>query len=350
MADRAMYPDGHGGYITEEEARERAAHTREGDFGGGIDDSDSNPEMDGGEGYRDSMGRGYGYGGRAAHDDSSGGSWRDGYGGSGGSYGAGGATGSDPNTWNDWSSGVPIVSWLLGQDADEANVRADRERRDRLGIASGLSEWMPSADDLAVNYEDEDYVGDRGAAGLTEGGRTARNHLAEWAEGGFTDADRAMMDAERRRSGMGARADREATLSAASARGMGGSGATLASMLGAGEAAADRSAGTEASMMGAAQQRQYQAVEAMNANDATDRGRTDDWTRYEADYERGLEGRNTGYHHDTAESRSRARGDAYQNLEDQAAMALGQYGDTRRPDDTSDEDAAGFIGGLLDEL
>lgn len=278
------------------------------------------------EGYRDAGGRGYG---EDTMGPGEGGGW--GWGGDtgGGGYGGGG----DPNSWNDWASGVPGLSWLLGQDADESRNAAERENALRMGLWNDLGNWAPSADDLMVNYRHE------GEIGPGEDSRMARDAFREWSEGGLTDADRAMMEDARRNSGRAARADREASLSALEARGMGGSGASLAAMLSAGEGAADRNASMDATMMGAAQQRQIGATNALSEFGAR-----------EDSYARGREGRNTEYDHRTAESTRDARQTAYENRERATAGATNQYGGTTGTDDDNDEAAVAGVGALLDEL
>ena len=250
--------------------------------------------------------------------------------GGGGSGGGGG----DTNTWNDWAEGVPILDWLTGQEQDAANSAADAERARHEGYWGSLVNDMPTEDELSVEYGNEDMISD-----TTAEGALARENWTDWAEGGFTDADRAMMDESRRRSGMTARADREANMSAMEARGMGGSGAELAGMLSAGEGAADRGASMDATMMGAAQQRQIGATGALA-----------DWASGETEYGRGREGRNTDRENRTRESASEAAQGAYENRERLVSGLDNQYGGGRHEDDDSDEAAAGFLGGIVEEI
>lgn len=257
----------------------------------------------------------------------------EGTGGAGGGGGGGGGGGVG-NTWNDWAAGVPILDWLTGEEQDQANAAADAERARHEGYWGSLVNDMPTEDELSVEYGNEGLVRD-----TTAEGALARSNWRDWAEGGFTDSDRAMMDESRRRAGMTARADREASLSALEARGMGGSGASLAASLSAGEGAADRGASMDAAMMGAVQQRQIGATGALA-----------DWASGETDYERGREGRNTDRENRTRESAAEAAQGAYENRERLVSGLDNQYGGGRREDDDSDEAAAGFLGGLFDEV
>lgn len=279
--------------------------------------TEANTSDDGWNPFGDRGEPGYGYGGGAG-------------GGSGG-YGGGGG---DANSWNDFSSGIPVLSWLLGQDQDEANSRAAADLARHEGYWGSLVGMMPTEDELSVEYRPEDYVGD-----TTREGALARGNWTDWAEGGFTDADLAMMEEARRREGRAARADREANLSALEARGMGGSGASLAAMLSAGEGAADRGAAMDATMMGAAQQRQIGATGALA-----------DWAAGETDYRRGREGRNTDRENRTRESAAEAAQRAHENRRDIVAGLDNQYSRSGAEDDDSDEAAAGFIEGLVSEL
>jgi len=252
-----------------------------------------------------------------------------------GGYGGGGG-GGGTSDFDRVSADIPIWGDLSGARARMARAGADAEAQRRAGILGDLAEFMPSEDELSAEYRHEGEIGP-GAESLQ-----ARDALAEWSEGGFTDTDRAMMDEQRRRAGMAARADREANMSALEARGMGGSGATLASMLSAGEGAADRGASVEASMMGAAQDRQYQATNALGA-----------WGAREDDYARGREGRNTTYDHSTAESAAEAAQQAHENRSEHTSFALG--GDPNAPnandeEDEADDAAGGLVSGIWNSL
>lgn len=242
-------------------------------------------------------------------------------------YGGGGVSDFDRT-----SADIPLWGDLSGARGRLARSEADREAARRAAILGDLAEFMPTEDELSVEYGNEDMIGP-GADSLR-----ARDAFAEWSEGGFTDADRAMMDESRRRAGMTARADREASLSALEARGMGGSGASLAASLAAGEGAADRGASMDASMMGAAQQRQYNATGALAEFGAR-----------EDDYSRGREGRNTDRENRTRESAAEAAQRAHENRSEYTSFALGGDPNARDPnaeEDEGDEAARGILSGL----
>lgn len=229
------------------------------------------------------------------------------------------------------SADIPIWGDLSGARGRAAAAAAEAERRRRSGVLGDLAEFMPSEDDLSVEYAGEGYVGD-----TTAEGALARGNWTDWAAGGLTDADRAMMEESRRESGRAARANREADLSALEARGMGGSGASLAAMLSAGEGAADRNAATDATMMGAAQQRQIGATDALG-----------EWAAGETGYRRDREGRNTDRENASRESASEAAQQAHENRQAHAGMSLGMspYGgrDPNAEEDEGDEAAGGLL-------
>lgn len=228
---------------------------------------------------------------------------------------------------------IPIIGDLSGSRARIARSEAERAARRRAAIIGDLAEFMPTEDELSVEYGNEDFIGD-----TTEEGALARGNWTEWAEGGFTDADRAMMDEARRSTGMAARADREASLSALEARGMGGSGSSLAASLSAGEGAASRNASMDAAMMGAAQQRQIGAT-----------GDLADWAAGETEYGRGREGRNTDRENRTRESAAEAAQRAHENRSELTSFELGGDPNARNPneeEDEADETASGILSGL----
>lgn len=325
MADRVIYGAGGADEESEAERRRRGAHTPSDSFARDEygDITEPNPEDDGAEGYRDAAGRRYGYNNEAEY-----GNYNDG---GDGTYGVGELSDFDRDL-----EGIALLGDLSGANARAARRDAEIERRRRAAALGELAEFMPNANDLAVTYAMEDSVGD-----TTAEGEMARSNWREWAAGGLTDTDRAMMEDARRSSGRAARADREATMSAMEARGMGGSGAEMAGMLAAGEGAADRNASMDANMMGAAQQRQIAATDSLA-----------DWAGGETSYARGLEGRNTDRENMTRESRSEARQQAHENRAAHTAMSIGMnpYGgrDPNAEEDESDEAVGGLMSGIAD--
>lgn len=279
--------------------------------------------------------------------------------------------------YDETASQIPIWSFLDGSQSRIGAAQAEAESRRNQAYWEGLGEWMPSADDLAVDYEQEGYVGGPESSEL--GGARADNRaidaqmgalqqMQEWGRGGATDADRAMSDMFQRRQGQMARSDREAAMQQAQARGMGGSGLSFLSQQQAGEAAAGRQADFQAQQMQAIQQRALQAMQSAGAlgsqargqsfgEDSTRRSAIDDFNRWNTDYARGREGRNTDRRNQTRESRSNARQTAYGNRERAVAGATNQYSTdaSRRAnqgarDDASDASAAAVVGGVIEGL
>lgn len=271
------------------------------------------------------------------------------------------------------SADIPIWGWLSGASARRDAAEGDREARRNEEMWNQLAGYMPSADDLAVDYAMEDYIGGGDSEWLGEsdedalGGRAMEDSLAsltEWSRGGFTDTDRAMMDENARMEALRARGDREAALSALEARGMGGSGMDLMARMGADEAAAGRSSAANTSLLAAAQQRAYNAAGALGAagervatSDDARRDRLDAWGARETDYARSLEGRNTGRENETRESRANANQGAYENRERAVAGATNQYSTDvgrraaeGRREDESDQALGGLVGTILENI
>jgi hypothetical protein len=269
------------------------------------------------------------------------------------------------------SQNIPIWDWLSGADANAAAAAAQAEADINREYWEGLVPYMPDSGTLTADYDEEDYIAGPGSEWATDtaenaAGRAAMgesmDQLGTWAEGGFTSTDMAMMDENRRREGMSARADREAALSALEARGMGGSGANLASMLSANEGAAARGTAAETSILAAAQNRQLQATRdrasvAGASRDASARetaGR-EAYNSGESEYRRGLEGRNTGTRNREEDTRIAAEQNAYGNREravagitNQYATDVGSRAASAAAETEADRSLAGAIGGLLD--
>lgn len=268
---------------------------------------------------------------------------------------------------------IPLYSSVSGASARLAAERGRREEARNRSYWESLTDYMPTADDLAVDYAGEDYIGGGPSAWgtLSQEDQDARAAMTDalgefgrWSRGGFTDTDRAMMDENARREAMRARGDREAALAAMEARGMGGGGMDLVSRMSADEAAAGRASAANTSMMAAAQARQMEAARAM-AETGRMLGESDDrrtsaldaWNARETDYARGLEGRNTERENRGRESRANANQSAYENRERAVAGVTSQYStdvsrrerDADRSDEAND-DAMGFIGGILSSI
>ena len=268
---------------------------------------------------------------------------------------------------------------FLWGDISGANRRAaeaDREREQwlRQRYIDEASDYIPSADDLWVQYEQEGEIAgpERSEAagayadrGSVEAQQDALSYLQNvYREGGMTDADRARQTLARMQSGQASRASRDADLAALEARGMGGSGAALASRLGAQQGAAQSLAQQDALMMIEAQARGDRAAQSAGGLGSQMRGQSfsedyqrrsaaDDFNRYQTDYQRAREGRNTAYRNRTRESRAESRQQSYENRAGIAQMRTGQVPGTRDPSEVSDESndrTGGFLGGILSAL
>lgn len=264
---------------------------------------------------------------------------------------------------------------LIGDGArgEIARRRAEFEAARQRRAWENLAEAAPSAEELTARYNDETFVDGGPSAWAVEseeaetGRRGMEDALAamrEWSAGGFTEADRAMMDETARREGMVARADREAAMSALEARGMGGSGATAASMLAAGEGASARGSAMHTDMLAAAQQRQFDATRAMTdigsrmrGHDETRTGGLEAWRGDEADYARDYYDRAARRSDRERDNEADARQREYENWERATAGATNQYSTDvgsrdreRSIAEQNADDQANFIGGLLESI
>lgn len=345
---------GEGGQLEEQIAEEsrRRADSR--------DPESQRERMDRGE----ARGAGYGPGGYRGGSGA--------LGGGGGGYGGGGGGGGGVSDFDEASADIPVWGWLSGASArrDAANA-ADAEARNRA-IWGELADYMPTADDLAVEYEQEGFIGGperselgqaQADAGSITAQRDALRALQEvYQSGGMTAADRARQRMAQMETGRAMRANREADMAALQARGIGGGGADIASMLSAQSGGANALAMQDASMLQDAQRRALQAMQAsgqaagqmrgQSFDEAATRGSAvDDFNRWQTDYARGREGRNTGWRNRTRESRSEARETAYGMRERQASGMTNQYqGDQSRRlaegqrQDATNQATAGLIG------
>jgi hypothetical protein len=244
------------------------------------------------------------------------------------------------------SSQIPIWNWLDGSSARAAEAQARAEEQRNRDIWGGLADWAPSADDLAVEYEQEGDVAGPGRSELGDARadqtslraqHAALRQMQDWSRGDLTAADLAQRDAMQRGQAQMARGQREALMQQAQARGMGGSGMALLSAQQADESATARSADYDAQLQAMAQQRALQALQGAGSlssqmrgqsfgEDSTRRSAIDDFNRWQTDYQRGREQRNTGWRNQTRDSRSGARQQAYENRERAAAGMTNQYG------------------------
>jgi hypothetical protein len=270
--------------------------------------------------------------------------------------------------------GTFLLGDLGGSNARMAAYRRNRQEAEKQGWIDQAQGFVPSADDLWVQYEEEGSVdgpqrseladarADTGAVSAQMDALRALQNVYE--RGGMTDADRARQQLARMHTGQAVRGQRDADLNALEARGMGGSGAALAARLGGQQYGAQALAQQDAQMLVEAQRRALDAMSQAGSlgsqargqsfnESATRRTAADDFNRYQTDYQREREQRNTAYRNRTRESRAESRQGAYENRRDLAAMRTGQYAPTRDPNDVADdsnERTGGFLGGLLSTI
>jgi hypothetical protein len=299
-------------------------------------------------------------------------------GGTGGGSGGGGGGGDGQPDWlrdMDAATGdIPFVGNILGSAGRNAATAEERRRVENMGLWAGLMGRAPSADDLAVDYGEEGFIGGperselagAGAdAGSIEAQRSALQGLQDMGRG-LTSADMARMQMSQAEVGRQVRSAREADAAAMQARGLGGSGAELASMIGSQQSGADALWSRDAQAQVAAQQRALQAMQAQGSlssgmrgqsfeEDATRRGAADDFMRWQTDYARGREGRNTERRGRTAESRASSRQQAYENQERGVAGMTDQYGSDsqarsreRAEQRQGEKDTLALVGELFD--
>lgn len=271
-----------------------------------------------------------------------------------------------PSEEEEIMSRIPIIGGSIRSGIEEQNARADA-RRNR-GYWDDLATHAPSMEDLFLGYEFEEDIEGAGSewdpSRDTDEARRGRGAMDDalsamevWGEGGLTDTDRAMMDETARGEAMGARADREAALSALESRGMGGSGSSLAASLAAGEGAASRASSANTSMLAAAQQRQYTATRdaaalggTMRDADARERAGREAYNTGETAAARGRESRNTEIDNRGRERRGDMAQQQYENRERATAGITNQYSTDaagrRAAGDERDEDDASILGAI----
>jgi hypothetical protein len=274
------------------------------------------------------------------------------------------------NAHDEGSEGTFLYGDASGANARQARRRAAREAAEKQAWIDRAEEFAPSADDLWVQYEEEGNIAgpdsselagayaDEGAISIQ---RDALRQLQDVADDGLTEADRSRSAIAREAIGRDVRAQREADQQMLAQRGMSGSGQAVAALMGGQQAGASALSQADAQMQIEAQRRALQAMQAQGdlsgqmrgqsfGEETTRRGAADDFARYQTDYQRGREERNTGHRNRTRESRAQSRQQAYGNRERLAAMRTGQYGPTKDPSDVASESndrMGGFYGGIL---
>lgn len=294
-------------------------------------------------------------------------------------------TGGDPATsgsgpsgrssdFDESSAGTFLWGDITGANARQAGAQREREQWLRQRYIDQAEDYIPSADDLWVEYEQEGYIAGperseaaqaRADRGSIEAQQDALRYMQDvYRSGGMTEADRARQQLARMQTGQATRAARDADLNALEARGMGGSGAALASRLGAQQMGAQSLAQQDALMLIEAQSRADRAasgagglgsqIRGQSFDEAYTRGSAaDDFNRYQTDYARAREGRNTAYRNRTRESRAESRQASFDNRQGIAQLRTGQVPGTRDPSEVADESnerTGGFLSGLLSSL
>lgn len=282
------------------------------------------------------------------------------------------SSGQAANPWDEDNADIPIWGWLTGAQARRDAARAQGEADRAESRWEDLSNFMPTPDDLAVQYEEEGSVGGPetsiAGSGDPESEAIERRALAGLMDigesGGITDSDRARMQLGAMDVGRQARASREADMAALQARGMGGSGTQIASTLGASQAGIDGLYQRDAEIQARAQDRAMDALSQggsfagqMRGERFREGGAQDDLNRWNTDYQRGREERNTRWRNRTNESRSESRQQAYENRERQAAGLTNQWqaasggarADQRRQDEANQAGGT-LIGVALEEI
>ena len=257
-----------------------------------------------------------------------------------------------------------------GSNARQAARRAARREYDRQAYIDQAESYLPSADDLWVQYEESEYVGPEGE--LQSGDAAASQEYIDAqdmalrqmqdvaAQGGLTAADRARMALSRQEIGRDVRAQREADQSALAARGMSGSGQGVASMLAGQQYGAQALSSADYEMQIAAQQRALQAMQQSGAmaaqargasfdEDAYRRSAIDDFNRWNTEYRRGWNEDNTDRRNQTRESRRDSRQQTYENrlgLSDRRTNYSNNERDPSEVASESNERTGGLIQGI----
>lgn len=230
-------------------------------------------------------------------------------------------------------AGIPF-SPTAGRVA-QAEADANRSIWEDLGLN------RPTPNDLAVQYEQDQGVGlrDEDPAMIEAQQRALSGFEDIYESGGLTAADRGRLQQGEREMGRAMRGQRDADMAALQARGMGGSGASMASMFSAQQGGANMLADREADIQSRAEQRAMEAMGAAGSMAGQMRGQTQDYNRWNTDYERDRSRWNTEQRNRSAESMSDARQQDFQNRTTVAAGSTDQYsGDASRQDARTQRD------------
>lgn len=276
--------------------------------------------------------------------------------------------------FDEGSADIPIWGWLSGAQARRDAAANNLANNRNAGRWWDLQRSGPSADDLAVDYglegntdEYGDLMGERSqleGLGPNDVQLEALRRLQGFADGRMTAADMDMMRAQQAANAQQVGGMNRAALASMQARGMGGSGAALATQLSGGQALANANSQANAQQQAAIQQRALGALQSygsmgmgMYDQEAARRSALDAFNQANTAWRRGRNERNTQWGNRTAESRSNARQQSYENRERATAGATNQYQQGlqgRRQDqarqDQANQAGAGAIGTLISEL
>lgn len=273
-------------------------------------------------------------------------------------------------------SQIPIVGDGIAARHASADARTEADRmRDEW---ENVRDELPAANDLWVQYEEEGNVAgpERSEAanvfadqGLIDKQQSALGAFEDIVNSnGITGADRAKLAQGEQEMGRAMRSQRDADMSQLQARGMGGSGAAIQSMLGAQQGGADMLAAREGQMQIEGQRRRDAAIGAMGGmaggmrdqgfNEGAYRGEAaDSFNRYQTDYQRGRNERNTGHRNRTRESRAdsresaaRLRMDATAGMSNQWTGSAAGARASKADEDEAKRRQAEAAGGLLEGL
>lgn len=278
------------------------------------------------------------------------------------------------NGFDEGSEGTLVWGDLSGANQRMANYRRERERAERAAAIEQTEAFLPSADDLWVQYEEEGEVEGPGESALgqataDEGSisaqRDALSELQAIYEGeGLTSADRARQQLLREQTGMATRAQREADQAMLAQRGMGSSGQSVAALLGGQQSGAQALSQADAQIQIDAQRRALQAMQAAGGlagdirgqsfdEDSTRRSARDDYAMATWNARRDRERFNTEMRNKTRESRAGSRQQAFQNRTGMLDRRINYSPNSRDPSEVageSNERSAGLIQGFLDSF
>lgn len=230
---------------------------------------------------------------------------------------------------------------------EKETILVEAARMDPRDVeAVGLQHWMPSDEELTVNYEagplaegpDQSHAGqaraDQGAIDAQFGALEALQDVHR--SGGITAADRQRQAEARRATGMAIRGQQGADMAAMQARGSAGAGVGLAGLQAGQQAGVMGLASQDADMQVNARTRALQAMQSAGQLGGTIRDQSFDEQQRTGNsidrFNTWNTNRMQGYNetvatraNQTAESKANAKQQSYVNRTNQTAAALGQH-------------------------